>query len=127
MAITDNDPAFVDASAVSIGLSQMFTVTPGATDPTYLVLTVLDRNEYTAGASDATGSLSGNGSMLGLGNVGGDGRGTGIVFTYTYDSATGQYAYYNSTYGWFSQLTYNSSSSAGDVTNLSLFGTTPSR
>ena len=54
MAITDNDPAFVDASAVSIGLSQMFTVTPGATDPTYLVLTVLDRNEYTAGASDAT-------------------------------------------------------------------------
>jgi hypothetical protein len=123
MAITDNDPAFVDASAVSIGLSQMFTVTPGATDPTYLVLTVLDRNEYTAGASDATGSLSGNGSMLGLGNVGGDGRGTGIVFTYTYDSATGQYAYYNSTYGWFSQLTYNSSSSAGDVTNLSLFGT----
>ena len=58
-----------------------------------------------------------------LGSVGGDGRGTGIVFTYTYNAATGQYGYYNSTYGWFNQLTYKSSSSAGDVTNLSLFGT----
>ena len=123
MAITDNESAFVDSSAVSIGLSQMFTVTPGSTDPTYLVLTVLDRNEYTAGASGATGSLSGNGHTLGLGSIGGDGRGTGIVFTYTYNAATGQYGYYNSTYGWFNQLTYNSSGSAGDVTNLSLFGT----
>ena len=87
------------------------------------MLTVLDRNEYTAGASGATGSLSGNGHTLGLSSIGGDGRGTGIVFTYTYNSATGQYGYYNSTYGWFNQLTYTSSSSAGDVTNLSLFGT----
>ena len=31
--------------------------------------------------------------------------------------------YYNSTYGYLDQLTYNSSGSAGDVTNLSLFGT----
>ncbi|MGA3403587.1 MAG: putative Ig domain-containing protein [Acetobacteraceae bacterium] len=119
MAITDNDPAFVDSTAVSIGLSQMFTVTAGSTDPTYLVLTVLDRDEYTAGASGATGSLSGNGKTLGLSNVGGDGRGTGIVFTY--NATTG--LYYNSTYGYLNQLTYTSSSSSGDVTNLSLFGT----
>jgi len=33
----------------------MFTVTAGSTNPTYLVLTVLDRNEYIAGAS---GTLS---------------------------------------------------------------------
>ena len=62
-------------------------------------------------------------TTLGLSSLGGDGRGTGIVFTYTYNAATGQYGYYNSTYGWFNQLTYTSSSSAGDVTDLSLFGT----
>jgi Putative Ig domain len=123
MAITDNESAFVDSSAVSIGLSQMFTVTAGSTDPTYLVLSVLDRSEYTASASGATGSLSGNGNTLGLSGLGGDGRGTGIVFTYTYNAATGQYGYYNSTYGWFNQVSYTSSSSAGDVTDLSLFGT----
>jgi Putative Ig domain len=123
MAITDNESAFVDSSAVSIGLSQMFTVTTGSTDPTYLVLSVLDRNEYTASASDATGSLSGNGNTLGLGGLSGDERGTGIVFTYTYNAATGQNGYYSSTYGWFNQLSYTSSSSAGDVTDLSLFGT----
>jgi len=123
MASTDNESAFVDSSAVSIGLSQMFTVTGGSTDPTYLVLTLLDRNEYTVAASGATGSLSGDGNTLGFSTVGGDGRGAGIVFTYTFDSSTDQYGYYNATYGWFSQLTYNSSSSSNDVTNLSLFGT----
>ncbi len=125
MAVTDNESAFVDTSAVPISLSQMFTVTPGSSDPTYLVLTLLDRDEYTAAATGATGSLSGNGSTLALGSVGGDGRGTGIVFTYTYNAATGQYGYFNSTYGWFNQVTYTSSASAGDVTDLSLFGTNP--
>jgi len=119
MSITENNDAFVDPTAVSIGLSQMFTVTAGGTDPAYLVLTVLDRNEYTAGATDATGTLSGNGHTLALSSIGSDGRGTGIVFTY--NSMTG--LYYNSTYGYLNQLTYNSSSSLNDVTNLSLFGT----
>jgi hypothetical protein len=119
MAITDSKTAFVDASSVSIDLSQMFTVTAGSSDPTYLVLTVLDRDEYTAGASGATGTLTGNGHTLSLSSIGGDGRGTGIVFTY--NASTGEY--YNSTYGYLNQLVFNSSSSAGDVTNLSLFGT----
>jgi hypothetical protein len=119
MAITDNKSAFVDSTAESIALSQMFTLTAGSTHPTYLVLTVLDRDEYTAGASGATGSLTGNGHTLALSSIGGDGRGTGIVFTY--QASTGEY--YNSTYGYLNQLTYNSSSSSGDVTNLSLFGT----
>ena len=119
MAITHNHSAFVDATAQAIGLSQMFTVTAGSTNPTYLVLTALDRNEYTAGASGATGSLSGNGHTATFSNIGGDGRGTGIVFTY--QASTGRY--YNSTYGYFDQLTYTMSASLGDVTNLSLFGT----
>jgi Putative Ig domain len=119
MSIVDNETASVDSTSESIALSQMFTVTAGSTDPTYLVLTVLDRNEYTAGASGATGSLYGDGNTLGLSSIGGDGRGAGIVFTY--NASTGEY--YNSTYGYLNQLTYKSSSSSGDVTNLSLFGT----
>ena len=118
MSIYDNETAFVDSVAASIGLADMFDVTAGSSDPTYLVLTVLDRDEYTAGASGATGTLTGNGHTLSLNSLGGDGRGAGIVFTY--QAATG--LYYNSTYGYLNQLVYNSSSSAGDVTNLSLFG-----
>jgi hypothetical protein len=119
MSIVENKNAFVDPTAVSINLSQMFTVTAASNNPAYLVLTVLDRNEYTVGASDATGTLSGNGHTLSLSSLGGDGRGTGIVFTW--QASSGQY--YNSTYGYLNQLTYNASGSLDDVTNLSLFGT----
>ena len=119
MAITEKDSAFVNQDAASYSLSQIFAVTAASSNPTYMVLTVLDRDEYTAGASDATGSLSGNGHTLGLGDIDGDGRGTGIVFTY--QASTGRY--YSGTYGYLDQITYNSSSSAADVTNLSLFGT----
>jgi phage-related protein len=119
MAITDNETAFVDATSVSIGLSEMFTVTPASDNPAYVVLTALDRNEYTATSTGATGSLSGNGHTLDLKNIGGDGRGAGIVFAY--QASTGRY--YNSSYGYLDQLTYTSSGSPNDVTNLSLFGT----
>jgi hypothetical protein len=119
MAITERENAFVDATSVSLGLSQMFTITSGLSDPTYVVLSLLDRNEYTAGASGATGTISGNGHTAKFSSIGGDGRGIGIIFTY--QSSTGRY--YNSTYGYLDQLTYTSSSSPGDVTDLSLFGT----
>src|SRR5208282_3873588 len=119
MSITAATNAFVKSNATSINLSQMFTETASSGNPAYLVLTALDRNEYTAGASGATGSFSGNGHTLSLANIGGDGRGAGIVFTY--QASTGRY--YNSTYGYLDQLTYDSSGSAGDVTDLSLFGT----
>jgi hypothetical protein len=119
MAITEKENAFVNQDAAAYSMSQMFAVTAASSNPTYMVLTVLDRDEYTAGASGATGSLSGNGHTLGLSNIGGDGRGTGIVFTY--QASTGRY--YSSTYGYLDQITYNASSSAGDVTNLSLFAT----
>lgn len=120
MSVLENKNAFVDSAAVSIGLAQMFTVTGASNDPTYLVLTVLDRDEYTAGASGVTGSLVGGGHTLQLSSVGGDGRGGGIVFTW--QSSSGRY--YNNTYGYLDQLTYKTSGSQGDVTNLSLFGTT---
>src|SRR5208283_1315737 len=117
MSITEATNAFVESNATSINLSQIFTTTAGGNNPAYLVLTALDRNEYTAGASGATGSFSGGGHRLSLAGIGGDGRGAGIVFTY--QASTGRY--YNSTYGYLDQLTYNASGSAGDVTDLSLF------
>lgn len=98
----------------------MFSVTAGSSNPTYLVLTALDRNEYTAKASGAVGTLSGNGHTLSPSCIDDfDGRGAGIVFTY--QAASGRY--YSSTYGYIDKLTYVSSGSLGDVTNLSLFGT----
>ena len=119
MAITEKTDAFVDTTATQIALSQMFTTTASSSNPAYLVLTALDRNEYTAGSSKATGTLVGNGHVLSFSSIGSDGRGAGIVFTY--QASTGRY--YNSTYGYLDQLTYDSSGSASDVTNLSLFGT----
>jgi hypothetical protein len=119
MSISEVKNAFVSSVADSIYLSQMFAVTAASNDPAYLVLTVLDRDEYTAGASGATGTLTGNGHTLNLNSIGGDGRGGGIVFSY--QASTGRY--YSSTYGYLDQLTYNSSASLNDVTTLSLFGT----
>src|ERR1700722_18700164 len=112
MSIVQNKSAFVGQAAESIGLSQMFTITAASNDPAYLVLTVLDRNEYTAGATGATGSVSGNGHSAQLGGIGCDGRGVGIVFTYQPSSGR----YYSATYGFSDQLTFNSSSSLNDVT-----------
>ena len=119
MSVSVRESSFVVQGAQQISLSQMFSVTAATSNPTYLVLNGLDRNEYTAGAADTTGSLAGNGATDGFGNIGGDGRGVGIVFTY--QAASGLYV--NSTYGYFNQLVYNSSASANDLTDLSLFGT----
>jgi Putative Ig domain len=118
MSVTENKNAFVNPTG-PIGLSQMFTVTGAGGNPNYLVLTVLDRNEYPIGVSGATGSLSGNGHRVNLGGLGGDGRGAGVVFAYQPLSDR----YYSNTLGYFDELAYTASTSAGDVTNLSVFGT----
>ena len=78
MSITENINAFVNDTSVSIGLSQMFTVTAGASNPTYLGLTALDRSEYTAGATSAIDSLSGNAPTLKFRSIGGAGRRLGV-------------------------------------------------
>jgi hypothetical protein len=118
MAISVQESSFV-GDGQQIGLSSLFSVSAKGTNPTYLVLTGLDRNEYTAGAGKTTGTLHGNGNSAGFSSIGGDGRGVGVVFSY--DASSGRY--YNETYGYFDQMSYTLSSSAHDVTNLSLFGT----
>lgn len=119
MSVVLNKTAFVAAGQQTLSLSSMFTVTPSGSNPAYLVLSGLDRNEYTAGATGKTGVLTGNGQTGGFSSIGGDLRTAGLVFTY--QAASGRY--YSSKYGYFDQVHYTSSASPNDVTNLSLFGT----
>jgi large repetitive protein len=120
MSITTAIGSVVATPDEQIGLSTLFSVTPGATDPTYLILSGLDRDEYTAGYNTADmGTLSGNGAIQTFTNVESDAWSVGIVFTY--QSATGRY--YNSTYGYFDQLTYTASSNTNDNSSLSIFTT----
>jgi hypothetical protein len=117
MTVALNRGAFVGAGGQTLTLAALFSVTPGTSNPTYLVLTALDRGEYTAGASNTTGSFSGNGNTAGFTGIDGDGREVGFVFAY--QTATGRY--YNTTYGYFDQLQYALSTSSSDVTNVSVF------
>jgi hypothetical protein len=119
MPISETSSDAIVKGRTTVSLSQFFTVT-GTANPAYLVVCALDRNEYTAAANGDTGSFSGNGHTLALSGTGGDGRGAGIV--YTWQASSGQYV--NATYGALSALTYTSSDSVHDMTNISLFETT---
>ncbi len=119
MAISFTEDALLAAGVQTISLSSLLSATASSSNPAYLVLDGLDRNEYTAAATGATGHLSGNGNTANFAATYGDQREVAIVFSY--DAASGRY--YNSTYGYLDQMTYTSSGSANDITNLSLFGT----
>ena len=119
MSIVETKSAYAEPTAVAIELAKMFTVTADGSNPAYLVLTTLDRNEYTAGSSGVTGFLSGNGATASLGSIGGDARATGIVFSY--QASSGHYV--SGSFGDLDQVIFTSSSNAGDVCDVSLFGT----
>jgi hypothetical protein len=118
MTISIARSAFVVKGGQQVSLSQVFGVTASSANPAYLVVSGLDRNEYTATATGATGTLSGNGATDAFAAGSGDFRDAGIVFTY--NAATGQYV--NSTYGSLSTLEYTVSASANDLTSLSVYG-----
>lgn len=109
--------SIVAAPGQSIGLSSLFTVTPGTTNPAYLVVSGLDRNEYTAGATGSTGTFSGNGAATGFSSIGGDSLGAGIVFTY--NATTGQYV--NATYGNLASVVLTASHDKNRNEAISLF------
>ena len=103
MAISTNIGSVVATQDEQIDLSTLFSVTPAASDPTYLIVSGLDRDEYTAGYNTADmGSLSGGGATQKFSNGGSDAWSVGIVFTY--QASTGQY--YNATYGYFDQIDF---------------------
>ena len=71
-------------------LSSLFSVTAAASDPAYLVVSGLDRLEYTAGYnSSAMGTLAGNGVTQKFANAGGDA--CSVVVVFTYQATSGQY------------------------------------
>jgi len=88
-------------------------------NPTYLVVSLLDRDEYTASSNGNMGTLSGDGHTIGFSNIGGDSDTVGIVFTY--NASTGQYT--NATYGNLANLLYTASTNTNDNTSISFFTT----
>ena len=118
MSNASNFGSLIVKSGETVSLSQNLTAS-GAARASYLIVNGYDRNEYTVNASGTTGSFTGNGRTLTFSSLGGDARGAGIVFALS--ASTGRYT--SSTYGYFDQFTYTASTSAGDVTAISLFST----
>lgn len=120
MSITPKTGSVVAAPGEQVSLSSLFSVTAASSDPTYLVLTGLDRDEYTAGYNtSAMGTLSGDGTAQDFDNFYSDAWSIGVVFTY--QASTG--LYYNPVYGYFNQLIYIASSNTNDNVSLSVFTT----
>src|SRR3954469_1432252 len=117
MSIQLNDNSVVATPGQRIALSSLLSSgTAGL--PEYLVLTGLDRNEYTAASTGAKGSISGNGNVAGFVGVagGGDEFNVGMVFTYT---ASG---YWNDSYGYLTNLTVTASTDIYRSAYLALYG-----
>ena len=120
MSITPKTGSVVAKAGQQVSLSSLFSVTASSSNPTCLILTGLDRDEYTAGYStSAMGTLSGDGTTQDFANIYSDAWSLGVVFTY--QASTG--LYYNPVYGYFNQLTYTASSNTNDNVSLSVFGT----
>ena len=94
MSVTLSAGSVVAQPGQQINVASLVDVTAG-NNPTYLVVSLLDRSEYTAKSNGETGTLSGNGQTEGFDYLWGDNQTAGIVFTY--DAVTGQYT--NDTFG----------------------------
>jgi hypothetical protein len=119
-------PISVTANAVvakpgqTVSLASLFSVTASSSNPTFLILSGLDRDEYTAGyTTSGMGTLAGSGAVQHFQNPEGDAWSVSAVFTY--QPTSGQY--FNPTYGYFSQLTFAASAETNDNVNLSLYTT----
>jgi hypothetical protein len=69
MSISLSTGSVVAKAGQQISLSSLVTVTPG-NNPTYLVVSLLDRNEYTASSNGNTGTLSGDGNTAHFSSMG---------------------------------------------------------
>jgi hypothetical protein len=102
-----------------INVSQLLNISSTGPQPSYLVVSLLDRDEYNASSNGETGTLSDNGQTLGLSSIGGDSYSAGIVFSY--NASTGSYT--NTTYGNLANLIYTASTNTNDNTSISFFTT----
>ena len=104
----------------TVAFSSLFTVASSAANPAYLIVTGLDRVEYTAAyRTSAMGHLASGSATQGFTNFSGDGWSVGVVFTY--QASTGQYT--NASFGNLSQLAFDTGSNRGDTATISVFGT----
>jgi hypothetical protein len=117
VTLNTNAGSVVATAGQQINVGSLLDIT-ASNNPAYVVVSLLDRNEYTASSTGETGTLSGNGHVAGFSDtVGGDSDTVGIVFTY--NAVTGQYA--NATYGSLSSLVYTASTNTNDNTSISIF------
>jgi hypothetical protein len=121
VALNTDTGSIVAQAGQEVDVALLLDITAG-NNPTYLVVSLLDREEYTASGNGSTGTLSGNGHTLGFSNIGGDSDTVGIVFTY--NALTGQYA--NATYGNLANLLYTALTKTNDDTSISFFTTNDS-
>ena len=92
MSITENRNAVVTPTSGPIGLSQIFAVTAGTSNPAYLVLSVLDRSGlYRRISRHDRCTLSGNGNTLRLSSIGGDGWNAPESSSHTSPPVAGSY------------------------------------
>ncbi len=119
-AIALADRSILAGPNQSVAFSSLFTVGSSTANPAYLIVSGLDRDEYTAGyKTSAMGHLAGSNATQGFGDFNGDGWSVGVVFTY--QAGTGQYT--NATFGNLSQLVFDTGSNRGDTATISVFGT----
>jgi hypothetical protein len=122
MSITLSQSAFVVGGGAVISLASAFAVTGSSSNPTYLILAGDDINQYPVSASQATGALTGaNGATVPFYSLAGDATQRAVDLVFTYQTTSGRY--YNSSYGYFDQMSYIASASTDDLINFSLFGT----
>jgi hypothetical protein len=101
-----------------VKFSDIFILNTSSQLPTYLDITLFDRNEYPKGIQPQLGYFLGNSNKYFLSNTYADHYGAGIIFTY--QSSSGQY--YNSKYGYLNQLQYVTSPSQYDSTYMTIVG-----
>ena len=119
-AITLTTHSVLAGTNQATAISSLFNVASSSANPAYLIVSILDRDEYTVGyKTSAMGHFVAGSTTQGLTNFSGDGWSAGIVFTY--QASTGQYV--NTTFGTLSQLKFDTGTNLGDTATLSLFGT----
>ncbi len=119
-AIAIAAPSVLAGANQTVAFSQLFTIGSAASNPAYLIVTGLDRDEYTVGNSaSGMGHLTGGTASQGFTDVSGDAWSDSVVFTY--QASTGQYV--NASFGTLGQLAVQTGSNSGDTATFSVFGT----
>lgn len=118
----------VNPNNTNVSLSSLFNITQDINNPTYIDVTMLDREEYTVSNTGTVGVFENSTEYLKpisgqelswLGGVSGTNIYTqGIIFTL---QSNGRY--YNSQIGYFDQASFNQSSNQNELASISVFYT----